>query len=581
MDSDTSDEISFSELANIIFEELKPFKLSFLLSVFLGLIGTLSWLYPPWAIGEITTFFSEYGGGDIDYVYLLLGIWLMFSIIRFASREISKYIGFQIAEGIGLTTRIKTISHLFNLDLMWHENDYAGAKMKRMTNGASGITEIIRIIITHILEATVVLVGVFFIISTLSKKISLVLGFFIVTYYILSFKLSRRASQQSLVVHKQEEAVDGISYESIVNISTVKNLDLSESLLTTINLSMEPLMFEIKKRIQYFRTREFILSLYGNTFQLIGILMVADGIKSGDLKTGDLVMFFAYFQRIWGATAEMASVTDRLLIKKVAVGRLNSILKVKPTIDVEGKNTMPKDWKKIELCNVSFSYGGEKVLDNVSFDIVRGMKVGLVGPSGSGKTTLFKLLLNLHHGYDGEILVDGIPLKNIDRKSYLEEVSVVLQDTEVFNMSLHANLMLASNNGGDIWQALDAANLKEMVDSLPKGADTVIGEKGVRLSGGEKQRLGIARAIYRRPQLLYMDEATSNLDSDSELKIQTALEKLFESVTAVVIAHRLSTIRKMDKILVLDSGKLVESGTFNELINQKGLFHELWEKQKL
>ncbi len=340
-------------------------------------------------------------------------------------------------------------------------------------------------------------------------------------------------------------------------------------------------MAEIRTRIAYFRRREAILTNYALVFRLGSMAYIGWGIYLGRFEVGVLVMFYAYFDRIWSATAEMASTSNDLLVKMVSLGRLKAMMDVKPTIDVAGKKLMRGDWKTIRLSNVSFSYGGRQVLENIDLTIRRGERVGLVGQSGSGKTTLFKLLLKLHETYKGEILVDDVPLRDIDRSSYIALVSVVLQETEVFNLSLRENIELAGGRGGSLEKALRTANLEDVVARLPHGADTVIGEKGIRLSGGEKQRLGIARAVYRNPDIIFLDEATSHLDTHSETKIKESLRNVFQDVTAVVIAHRLSTIREMDRIVVLDGGRIAEEGSFETLLAGKGVFYDLWQKQKL
>ncbi len=190
-----------------------------------------------------------------------------------------------------------------------------------------------------------------------------------------------------------------------------------------------------------------------------------------------------------------------------------------------------------------------------------------------------------HEGYEGEISIDGVPLKTISKKDYFNHIAVVLQDTEVFNLSLKDNIVMTNysqkDNASLLQKALTVAHVSEFAKSLSKQLDTEIGEKGVKLSGGERQRVGLARAVFKDPELLLLDEATSHLDVESEEKIQDSLHQFFQSVTAVVIAHRLTTIKEMDKILVLEGGKIIERGSFAELDKKKGRFYELWEKQKL
>ena len=208
-----------------------------------------------------------------------------------------------------------------------------------------------------------------------------------------------------------------------------------------------------------------------------------------------------------------------------------------------------------------------------------------MGLSGAGKSTLFKLLLKERENYGGEILIDDLPLRSISKSDYFTHAAVVLQDTEVFNFSLRNNVKISnfkkSTDEKLFEKALSVAHVSEFARALPQGADTLIGEKGVKLSGGEKQRVGLARAIFKDPELLLLDEATSHLDVESEAKIQDSLHKFFQSVTAIVIAHRLTTIKEMEKIFVMEGGKIIEQGNFSELYKKKGRFYELWEKQKL
>ncbi|MFH0862327.1 MAG: ABC transporter ATP-binding protein [Candidatus Altiarchaeota archaeon] len=584
MDTDLSPEpdteYGTRDLLRDLWGYIRPYRTRFLLSACLRFLGDLAGLYPPWALGAMTTFFVTYKSGEhMTYFWTLMAFWLVLGLFRFTSREVCKYHGYQVAEKTAIDAEVQAIRHLFRLDIRWHESEYAGSKIRRMKNGSDGIRNLIFIFYNNIIESTVSIVAVFLIILALDVEMSIILAFFIVTYYALSYSMSKRASLQARIVRKREEGADGVGFEAVSNIMTVKTLGIGDIVLGRINASMDALFAEIKKRIYLFRTREAILGNYATLFRVALMAYIGYGIYQGRFEVGVLIMVYTYFDRIWAATAEMSVVTDQILVYRVSLGRLRMMMDVKPTIEVEGKQRMP-DWGKIEVSNVSFAYGQGKVLQNISFTVKKGERIGLVGPSGSGKTTLFRLLLKLHEDYDGSITIDDIPLREIDRRAYIERIAVVLQDTEVFNMTLKENIEVTGGTGG-LNEALRVANLEEILPRLTEGIDTVIGEKGVKLSGGERQRLGIARAVYKRPDILFLDEATSHLDSESEERISDSLRKVFKEVTAVVIAHRLSTIREMDRILVLQEGKLVEEGTFEGLCAKNGLFCSLWQKQKL
>jgi ABC-type multidrug transport system fused ATPase/permease subunit len=342
----------------------------------------------------------------------------------------------------------------------------------------------------------------------------------------------------------------------------------------------------IYTRIFWFQSGGQMKNMTGQVFRIAILCYIGYGIMRGTYDLGFLVLFYSYFSNIQGAVTKLADVSQDFAIRKQDVGRMISILEVKPVTDIEeGKVPFPAHWQKININNVSFSYGDKKILDNITFTISRGEKIGIVGLSGAGKSTLFKLLLKERETYEGDILIDGVPLRSISKTSYFMRTAVVLQDTEVFNFSLRDNVSLSNfkKNTDEklLEQALTVAHVNEFARTLPQGIDTQIGEKGVKLSGGEKQRVGVARAIFKNPELLLLDEATSHLDVESEEKIQDSLHTFFQSVTAVVIAHRLTTIKEMDKIIVIENGKIIEEGSFSKLYRSKGRFHELWKKQEI
>ncbi|MFH1187799.1 MAG: ABC transporter ATP-binding protein, partial [bacterium] len=342
---------------------------------------------------------------------------------------------------------------------------------------------------------------------------------------------------------------------------------------------------KIKRRIFLFQSRSTILNVTSLIFRLGTLAFIAVGIAYGRYEVGFLVLFNGYFHGLATSVNELADTTQDVVIYKYGIARMQQMLN-EPIIIEDEKNKVefPKNWKKIRVNNLSFSYGQNEVLKNISFEIKKGQRIGIVGLSGAGKSTLMKLLLKEVENYCGEIMIDDIPLKNIKRASYLKHIGVVLQETEVFNFTLADNVTIAGQgkqNKEELKKSLDIAHVSDFTAKLPNGIKTYIGEKGVRLSGGEKQRLGIARAIYRQPKILFLDEATSHLDSESEKKIKDSLHKFFQNITAVVIAHRLTTIQEMDKILVLEKGKIIEEGNYNQLFNKQGRFYELCKKQQL
>jgi ATP-binding cassette, subfamily B, heavy metal transporter len=566
---------------------LKPYRGRFFIASLIRLTGDLAYLYPVFALAYIVTFLANYTEGSaLNPLWLILGLWIVAVIIRNLSQFFSKYLGYRISEQVAIDASLKTVRHMFLLDMAWHERENSGNKIKRIQNAADGLNKIIRLWFDSIIEIIVNFVAISFIISRFDTTVLLLLLVFLVTYFIISGIMTRRAGYASYRVNAQEEEVNGLLFEAINNIRTVKVMAMAKNLYTIIVKGTEDLLEKLTVRIFWYQSRNAFLSFWAATWKISIIIVIIYGITGGRYELGFLILFNGYFSDIRESIDELSRATQDFITSRFSIARVKAILDEPITIDDDkGKVRFSPDWQQITFKNVSFSYGENKVLNNISFEVNRGEKVGVVGLSGAGKSTLFKLLLKEREEFEGDILFDGISIKQIRKGDYFKQVSVVLQDTEVFNFSLHDNITITNTqektNHNLLKQALNTSHTTDFLSKLPEGLDTVIGEKGVKLSGGERQRLGIARAIFKQPQILLLDEATSHLDLESEEKIQDSLHKFFNKVTAIVIAHRLTTIREMDKILVIEDGKLIELGNFETLHAQQGRFYELWEKQRL
>ena len=507
-------------------------------------------------------------------------------IVRYVGTYYAKSAMFKVGEKADLDSQLKSLKHLMLLDMTWHEKESAGSKYKRIDRGSTSIDRILRIWINNIIEIVINLIGVIIIILSFDLGMGIAVGVFLITYYFLAHYYRKRGVIMSDIVNEKEERRSGMFFEAINNIRSVKVMSMSGKILKTLSDNAVDLFKSIRQRIFWFQAGNAIRNMYAHIFRVGAMIYIIYGVTRGKYEIGFLVLFVGYFQTVWQSMSELADVSEDFAVAKNGVARMQAIHDAPITIDKEdGKVKFPDDWGVISVKNVSFSYNEKRVLDNVSFEIKRGEKVGIVGLSGAGKSTLFKLLLKEHETYDGDIFVGDLPLKAISKKDYFNHLAVVLQDTELFNASLGENITITNqkeeNNQELLKRSVEIAHVQDFIGKLPKGMDTLIGEKGIKLSGGERQRVGIARAIFKTPQILLLDEATSHLDIESEKKIKDSLHRFFENVTAVVIAHRLTTLKEMDKIIVLERGKIVEFGRFTELFKSKGRFHELWEKQKL
>lgn len=568
---------------------IAPYKKQFFAGAFLRLTSDIVALYPAWAVSQIVAILAAPSVQTMPInllrILIILGI---VSVYHGFFHSYSKILGYQVSEKAALDLYRDGLAHLFKLDFAWQEKENSGNKMKRIDKGLDGVNTTIRRIFDVLIEVVVNVIGIVAIFFTLDRNLSISIILFVVVYFIIGTLLLKRAVKQERIVNKSYENLGGLTFESLNNIQTIKSLAIDRGVVRMVSDYISSLMRKVKKRIFLFQSRNMILSTYEAMYGFAVITFLVFGIINGQIQLSLLVLFIGLFGRVSTSARELTDVTQQLALAKIWVSRAMTILQTEPKIEnpqiIPDQFEYPEGWKKVKIDGIKFAYKKEVTLKNVTFEVRRNEKVGVVGLSGAGKSTLFKLLLDLYESYDGDILIGDVPLKKIKRQSFIDHVAVVLQDTELFDMSLRDNIEIGSvkrQEQGLLDEVIRMARLEEVVAKLPKGVDTIVGEKGIRLSGGQKQRVGIARALYRRPDILLLDEATSHLDAHSEREIQKAILESVGRFTAIVIAHRLSTIKAMDKIVVLHEGEVAEQGTFTQLLNKGGVFAKMWQEQKI
>ena len=303
----------------------------------------------------------------------------------------------------------------------------------------------------------------------------------------------------------------------------------------------------------------------------------------GEIQAGTLIAFSMYAGMFWRPIMNLSTFYNTLVTNLSAADRIFDILEIEPSIvDAIGAEEMPKIEGKVEFKNVCFAYEeGENVLNNVSFTVNPGEKVALVGATGAGKSTVISLLSRFYDVTSGEILVDGIDISKVKLESYRKQMGIMLQDTFLFSESIMDNIRYGRLDATDeeVIEAAKAVNAHEFIMKLEKGYDTEVNERGSRLSLGQRQLISFARALLANPRILILDEATSNIDTQTEKLVQDGIEKLVKGRTSFVIAHRLSTIRNCDKIMVVNNGQIVEAGNHDELIKNKKYYYDLYTAQ--
>jgi ATP-binding cassette subfamily B protein len=386
------------------------------------------------------------------------------------------------------------------------------------------------------------------------------------------------------VIVKETTALAGSTTESLRNIELVKSLGLARQEIGRLNATtMKILKLELKK-VRYLRSLSFIQGTFINFLRTSIQFMLMYLIFAHKLTLGDYMALWIYSFFIFGPLQELGNVVNTYREAEVSLQKFEAILAMKP----EPRPANPisvSELDTLEFRDVGFQHNtaSQPALQHISFSVTRGQTIAFVGPSGAGKTTLVKLLVGLYRPKTGHIHYNGIPEDEVDIDSLRGRIGFVTQDAQLFSGSIRENLLFVQPDATDeeCLDVLRQASVQSLLARADRGLDTVIGEGGVKVSGGEKQRLSIARALLRKPQLLVFDEATSSLDSLTEEEISLTIRTVAESRDAVtiLIAHRLSTVMHADCIYVLERGGIVESGRHEELVDRKGLYYAMWRQQ--
>jgi len=431
------------------------------------------------------------------------------------------------------------------------------------------------------------LIGMIFVIIyslTVSYKVTLVYFAAIPIIAIVSSLLSRRIKTIQKKIVGETTALAGSTTESLRNIELIKSLGLVKQEIERLNKTTYKILDLELRKVKFVRSMSFIQGTTVNLVRSIMIVILLILIFKNTLTPGNYFQFLFYSFFLFNPLQELGNVIQAWREAQVSLANFESILNT--PVDVKPvKPVLIERVKKLAFNNVSFKHltANRNALNHIKFEVRAGETIAFVGPSGSGKTTLVKLLVGLYQPLEGEILYNGVLSKETDLDQLRERIGFVTQDTQLFSGTIRENLLFVRPDATDdeCMNALHRAACQSLLARANNGLDTLIGEGGVKVSGGEKQRLSIARALLRRPDILVFDEATSSLDSITEEEITETIRDVSEQTdhVTILIAHRLSTIMHADRIYVLEKGHIIESGKHTDLLHQKGLYYAMWRQQ--
>jgi ATP-binding cassette, subfamily B, bacterial len=588
----------------LLLSYLKPYKWLLVLALILAAINQVFSLLDPYFFGKM---FQVYGvhahetgyydsknqfiqtgvRSHADFilgVMKFLGILVSVAMISRIAKAFQDYFGNVIVQKFGAKLFTDGLRHSLRLPFQEFEDQRSGETLSILTKVR---TDTEKFIISFINILFGLLVGVIFVaVYSFTLHWSIMPVYFggIVLLSLLTGFLSKRIKSIQKTIVKETTSLAGSTTESLRNIELVKSLGLTDQEVNRLNNNTYKILGLELKKVKSIRSLSFIQGTFVNALRQVIMFMLMwlifrDVILPGQLLT---LTFYSFF--IFGPLQEIGNI---IITYREAEASLNNFhnLMVKAPEMKPASPTNFGDIRELQFLNVHFKHQAaqQAALNNISFDVKSGETIAFVGPSGSGKTTLVKLLVGLYRPADGKILYNNVDGAAIDFDTLRTQIGFVTQDTQLFAGTIKENLLFVNPTATDeeIVDALHKASCHTLLSRADKGIDTVIGEGGIKISGGEKQRLSIARALLRHPHLLIFDEATSSLDSITEEEITNTIKQVssLKKQITIMIAHRLSTIMHADRIFVLEKGDIVETGTHETLLTQMGLYYAMWRQQ--
>ena len=479
---------------------------------------------------------------------------------------------------------LQVFKHVHGLDLDFHLNRRTGGLSRDIDRGTNGISFLMRFFVFNIaptlIEITLVIgllfynYGIAFAAITMSS---------VVLYILFSMVTTDWRTQFVREAAKADSQASTISIDSLLNYETVKYFTNEDYEANRYDVALKT--WEKARR----KNRLSLLSLNAGQALIITVAMTAmmwlaaQRVTEGTMTIGDFVLINAFMMQLFIPLNFLGFVYREIKGSMANIENMFALMELSSGVkNINNAPDLEITKGAISFNKVSFHYRPDRpIVKDLSFDIRAGEKVAIVGASGAGKSTLVKLLFRFYDPSQGSILIDGQDISQVSQHSLRQVIGIVPQDTVLFNQSIFENIRYGNPEASDaeVLQAIKLAHLQSFIAELPDGAETVVGERGLKLSGGEKQRVAIARTILKRPPILVFDEATSSLDSKSERSILSALQEISQGHTSMVIAHRLSTIVDADRIVVMDHGCIVEQGSHRELLAKKARYFELWTAQ--
>ena len=572
------------KMAEVLFGYIKPYIKPLLVSIFLSVVTTGMALVPPYITKMMVD--DIIPGKNVRNLIITIAALLGVYFMQYGLGALRAYLLRITGDKIIVDLKKDIYAKAQYLPMKFYDKTSTGAIINRINSDTTQLQNFMLRITQEAVVQFFMMIGIVVIMLVMDWRLALFSLVPVPVVALLSRYFGRKLSPMYRRLWRRSSSISSILTDTIPSVRIIKSFTSEERTINRFSRYMDDWLKEDKRAaktasmfpnaITFFVTCGSLLIWY------VGGRYVIDG--STDLTLGVLVSFISYASMFYNPVNFFASLSDSYQNALASTEKILDIINAEPEHNF-GKGNSPKFFEgKIEFRNVNFSFDrSKKILNDINFVIQPGETVGIVGTTGSGKSTIINLLMRFYDDYEGEILIDDVNIKDIDMEFFRSKIGYVQQEPIMFRDTIFNNISysLPGAHVDQVLNAADVANAHTFISRLPNAYDTTLGERGVGLSGGEKQRLSIARAVLKNPNLMIFDEATSAVDSETEKLIQDAIDKVIRGRTTFMIAHRLSTLRKANRILVVDKGRIIENGSHDELMALKGKYYKLIQIQSM
>ena len=565
----------------------KDLKIRVLLALFSMILAKIASVYTPLILGDAVDSLTNLSSGLNLLLYIPIALIISYGVVRIASfafGEIRDALFSKVSQNAIRRVSLKIFKHLHYLSLDFHLSRQTGGLNRYIDRGTKGIDFLLRYVLFNVVPTFIELMLVIGILFALyGYEYALITLVTITIYIVLTFTITQWRIQFRKDMNKADNDASTKMIDSLLNFETVKYFNNEKHEFNRLDESLEKYEYSANKNrmsLSLLNVSQTLVIMTGITIMLT---LSVFGIKNNTISVGGFVVINAYMLQLYQPLNFLGTIYREIRQSLIDMENMFNLLNEKNTVEDNGLNKIAINNSEISFKNISFGYHFNRaIIKNISFDLKKGKSLAIVGPTGAGKSTISKLLFRFYDPSKGEILINSKNIKNYEQESLRQIIGIVPQDTVLFNDTIYYNISYGKpgSTREEIINAAKIAGIHNFIESIPEQYNTIVGERGLKLSGGEKQRVAIARTVLKNPSIFFFDEATSALDSSTEKEIIQNLEKISEGKTTLIIAHRLSTVSKADNIIVIDQGNIVESGNHQNLLDKNGLYADMWSKQK-